>query len=98
EILKEEILDALSPTRERDRRFDIALAAIRCVDPTDALQALEKRKLFLTAEMQRINDKYFQQDGFAFPRHVQLLFKHPIILMEAELGFMEEIINTYYVT
>ena len=97
-ILKEEILDALSATRERDPRFDIALAAIRNVDATDALQALEKRKLFLTAEMERIKDKFFQQAGFAFPKYVQILFKHPIILIEAELGFMDEIINTLNVT
>lgn len=98
ETLKEEVLDALSTTRERDRRFDIALAAIRFVNPEDALQSLEKRKLFLLAEMQRINTKFFQQDGLAFPKYVQILFKHPLILIGAELEFMDEIINTIKVT
>ncbi len=93
-ILKEEVAEALSATRERDRRFDIALAAIREIDPKDAVQALEKRKLFLSTEMQRINTKFIQQDGQALPKHVQILFKHPLILIRAELEFMDEIIDT----
>ena len=92
-ILKEEILAALAATRERDQRFDIALAAILFVKPADALQALELRKLFLASEMQRIDNKFNQQDGLAFPKHVQILFKHPIILIKAELGFVDEVIN-----
>jgi hypothetical protein len=93
-ILKEEVAEALSATRERDRRFDIALAAIREIDPKDAVQALEKRKLFLSTEMQRIDTKFFQQDGQTLPKHVQILFKHPLILIRAELEFMDEIIDT----
>ena len=92
-LLKEEILAALAATRERDQRFDIALAAILFVKPADALQALELRKLFLASEMQRIDNKFNQQDGLAFPKHVQILFKHPIILIKAELGFVDEVIN-----
>jgi DNA-binding PadR family transcriptional regulator len=93
-ILKEEVVEALSVTRERDRRFDIALAAIREIAPAEAIQALEKRKLFLSTEMQRINTKFIQQDGQALPKHVQILFKHPLILIKAELKFMDEIIDT----
>lgn len=91
--LKDEVLDALSSTRERDRRFDIALAAIPFVDPSEALSALEKRKLFLANERQRITKKFSKQSGFALPGHVQLLFKHPSVLIEAELSFIDEIIN-----
>jgi DNA-binding PadR family transcriptional regulator len=60
EIFKGEVLEALSATRERDRRFDIALAAIHHIDTGEALQALEKRKSFLLAERQRI-DNIFKQ-------------------------------------
>jgi DNA-binding PadR family transcriptional regulator len=94
EILKEEVMEALSATRERDRRFDIALAAIRFINPKDALQALEKRKSFLAGERERINTRFVQQGGSAHPKHVQILFKHPVILIGAELEFMDEIINT----
>ena len=94
QILKENVLEALSATRERERSFDLALAAIQFVEPEDALQALETRKLFLSAEAQRINNKFFQQAGPALPKHVQVLFRHPIILINAELEFMDEIINT----
>ena len=94
QILKENVLEALSATRERERSFDLALAAIQFVEPEDALQALETRKLFLSAEAQRINNKFFQQTGPALPKHVQILFRHPIILINAELQFMDEIINT----
>jgi DNA-binding PadR family transcriptional regulator len=93
-ILKEEVVEALSATRERDRRFDIALAAIREIAPEEAIEALEKRKLFLSTEMQRINTKFIQQDGQALPKHVRILFKHPLILIKAELKFMDEIIDT----
>jgi DNA-binding PadR family transcriptional regulator len=94
ETLKREVLEALSATRERDQRFDIALAAIHHINPKDAQQALEKRKSFLTAERQRINSKFLHQDGPTLPRHVQILFKHPIILIGAELEFMDEIVRT----
>jgi len=94
EILKDEVMEGLSATRERDRRFDIALAAIRFINPKDALQALEKRKSFLAGERKRINNRFLQQGGSAHPKHVQILFKHPVILIGAELKFMDEIINT----
>jgi hypothetical protein len=87
-------MEALSATRERDRRFDIALAAIRSINPKDARQALEKRKSFLLAERQRINNIFLQQGGSVHPKHVQILFKHPVILIGAELEFMDEVINT----
>lgn len=92
--LKGEVMDALSTTRERDRRFDIALAAIPFIDREDSLQALKQRKSFLLAERQRINDKFLQQEGLALPRHVQILFRHPLILIDAELEYMDEIIRT----
>jgi DNA-binding PadR family transcriptional regulator len=94
DMLKEETLKALSSTRERDKRFDIALAGIPFVETGEALRALNERKKYLANECARIAKIYSAQNGSTIPYHVQLLFRHPSILIEAELIFMDEIINT----
>ncbi len=94
ETLGAEIVEALSSTRERDRRFDIALAAVPFIAAEQALQALDRRRMFLSGEKGRITEQFTKQDGLTLPKHVQLLFKHPLILIEAELEFIDEIIDS----
>lgn len=98
ETLKTEVLEALSATRERDRRFDLALAASPFIGAEAVLQALSKRKDFLLGEKDRINQQFIQQGGIALPNHIQLLFKHFIIHVQTELEFMDEIIDIFKTT
>ncbi len=97
-VLKAEVVNALSAARERDRRFDLALVAAPLLDGEEVLQALSKRKAFLFSEKERINRQYLKQGGAALPAHVQLLFKHTLIHIEAELGFSDEVSNAFKAT
>lgn len=98
ETLKAEALEALSATRERDRRFDLALAATPFFGAEEVLQALLKRKNFLESEKERINRQFLKQGGVALPKHVQLLFRHTLIHVEAEVEFMDEIMHAFQPT
>ncbi len=94
QALRLEIVTALSTTRERERRFDLALAAMPFIDNAEVLQALERRKEFLVGESERINRQFLRQGGQDLPLHVQLLFRHSLIHIAAELEFTTEIIHS----
>ena len=92
ETLKDEVLGALSTTRERDRRFDLALASIPFITPEEAVIALSKRKEFLASESERLNNKLESQGGKNLPFHVKALFKHPLVFIDTEIVFVDELI------
>lgn len=92
-VLRHEILEALSSTRKRDQRFDLALASIPFLTPREAMEALNRRKRFLSSELARIKIKLEPQGGQNLPFHIRALFKHPLVLIGAELGFIDEIIS-----
>lgn len=94
EVFKAEIVEALSSTRERDRRFDLALASVTFLTPEEAITSLNKRKDFLASESKRIKTKLESQGGDNLPFHVKALFKHPLVLIKAELKFIDEITNS----
>jgi DNA-binding PadR family transcriptional regulator len=98
ETLKAEVLEALSATRENDRRFDLALAAVPFIKIEEVLQALFERKDFLLSEKERINHQFLKQGGSAIPNHVQLLFRHTLLHINAELEFTDEVIHTFMKT
>ncbi len=92
--LKTEILAALSSTRERDRRFDLAIASMPFLMPREAIIALNERKKFLKSELERIKTKLEVQGGENLPFHIKALFKHPLVLIKTELEFVDGIINS----
>ena len=93
EILKNEVLEALSTTRERDRRFDLALASIPLLTPEEAILALDKRKEFLASESERLKNKLGSQGGENLPFHVKALFKHPLVFIGTEIEFVDELLS-----
>lgn len=94
ETLKNEILEALSTTRERDRRFDLALASIPLLTPEEAILALNKRKEFLANESERLKNKFESQGGKNLPFYVKALFKHPLVFIDTEIAFISELISS----
>lgn len=92
EIFRLEVIDAMSSARERDSRFDLAIASIPLLTTREAVTALKKRKIFLVDEAKRIASKLEAQGGEELPFHVKALFRHPLILIESELGFIDEIL------
>lgn len=92
ESFKAEVIEALSSTRERDSRFDLAIASLPHLTPREAAAALKKRKTFLASEAKRIAARLEAQGGDKLPFHVKALFRHPLVLIESELGFVDEIL------
>lgn len=91
---KTEIIDALSSTRERDKRFDIALASVSYLGRKEVIKALSNRKSFLMKEKERLNSLFEKQGGNNMPVQAKFLFRHPIILIDSETSFIDEIIKS----
>lgn len=92
-MLREEILNSLSSTRERDNRFDLGLAAMPLIGKNEALAAFRKRMDFLQEVSRNIRQKYETQGGVRLPVHVRAMFLHPLSLIESEQAFLAALIN-----
>jgi|SRR5690625_2626370 len=92
-FLKQSTLELLSSSRERDNRFDLALASMPILTTEEVLAALQKRKKYLTEVAKNINRKFETQGGISLPFHVQALFKHPLLLIKNEIEFMDILIT-----
>ena len=93
ELLKQNILLALSSSRERDYRFDLALAAILFLSVEEVSVALKKRKTFLSEAAKNINKKFESQGGKILPLNVRALFRHPLLLIKHEIEFTDSLIT-----
>ncbi|QMV41161.1 PadR family transcriptional regulator [Cohnella cholangitidis] len=91
--LKNEIVDSLSSTRERDIRFDLGLAALPLIGKDEAIAALRERLDFLRTATTEIRQKYEAQGAQLLPLNVRTLFLHPIVLIECERTFVSKLIN-----
>ncbi|MGN7384609.1 PadR family transcriptional regulator [Paenibacillus sp. SAFN-117] len=94
-ILKQNTLESLSSSRERDNRFDLALAGIPFLTTEEVVAAFQKRKEFLSEVAKNINKKFESQGGSRLPFHVQALFKHPLLLIKNEIEFMDILITDF---
>lgn len=92
-VLQQETLEALSSTRERDFKFDLALAAIPHVPKEAVLAALQQRKSFLTEVADGINQKFEDLKKKQLPVNLQALYWHPLILIKNEMEFMDSLIE-----
>lgn len=91
--LKNEIVEALSNTRERDHRFDLGIAAIPLLSKEEAVIALEKRKQYLSQKSNEIEAKFISQGSEKLPLNVQMLFDHPRYLIKYEIEFTNSLIT-----
>jgi DNA-binding PadR family transcriptional regulator len=92
-VLEQETLEALSSTRERDFKFDLALAAIPHVPKESVVAALQQRKRFLTGIADDVNQKLASSKEKQFPVNLQALYWHPLILIKNEIEFMDNLIK-----
>lgn len=93
--LLENIGSALSSTRERDKRFDLGLAACNFLDRAEVKKALAGRKQLLVEAKENIKKKYAQQHISATPAHVRYLFNHPAYLIDTELRFIDNFLSDF---
>ena len=88
-FLRQEIILALCSSRERDYRFDLAMAAISLVTLEEVIVALENRKNFLVRVAKHINTFFESQGGKELPLNLQALFRHPLLSIKSEIEFMD---------
>lgn len=89
-LLQQEILAALASTRERDCRFDLALAASGLVPTSEVLAALVKRKSRLTEVAASMQARSGAQEQ---PLHLRAHLGHPLSAVQCEIGFMKLLIQ-----
>lgn len=92
QTLRREIEQALSSTRERDRRFDLALAAIPLVSVRTVRGALQKRKTFLGEVAEGVEARFEFLGGENLPINIKELFKHSMLLVKHELEFIDALL------
>ncbi len=90
--LKKEIERSLSCARERDRRFDLALAGIPLLPPEKVVTALRERKEFLGEVAEQIKSRFQSIGGEALPINIKSLFKHSLHLIKHESKFMDKLL------
>ncbi len=87
--LRKEIFDALSSSRERDKKFDLAFAAIDILMPKKVISALKKRKEFLLEVAKKVEKKFESLGGDNLPINIKALFKHSLYLIKNERKFLD---------
>ncbi len=92
-VLRKEIEDALSRTRERDLRFDLAIAAIPLISAEATIRALQKRKRFLGEVAAGIRARFEAIGGENLPVNIRAPFKHSLHLIKRELEFVDVLIG-----
>lgn len=93
-LLIEETSKGLSETRERDRRFDLALSSMAALSSGRARELIAKRLSFLTAEQQRLTQTRQSQEKIISYTGL-LLFKHTLNFMECEITFLTGLISNW---
>ena len=93
-LLREETEKGLSETRERDRRFDLALSVIHIMPMEHALSFIEKRKSYLKKEEERLSEIYTAHKQQIFFIGA-LLFQHTLQFLRSEIQFLEKLIKDW---
>lgn len=94
QCLGEAIKEALSETRERDKRFDLGIAASHLIDKEEVLHSLARRIAFLLKVNDELKAKVQRDKIQNYPANIRFLFSHPVYLIECEIAFLEDFINT----
>jgi len=92
-ILKEEVIRSLELSRERDRRFELALAASPILKADEFRKALFSRIDFLNESYKAVEEKFKKDGGDKLPLHVKVLFEHSFFLINNEIDFADKIIS-----
>jgi DNA-binding PadR family transcriptional regulator len=93
-LLKEETEKGLSGTRERDRRFDLALSAIDVVSRDKSRALIGKRKAFLESEYERMKVIFAGERARVSAAGI-LLFGHTFHLLKSEIAYLEGLMREW---
>jgi DNA-binding PadR family transcriptional regulator len=91
-LLVEETARGLSETRERDRRFDLAVSSMDVLSPARARALIQKRKAFLESERERLSAVFAGERDRISAQGI-LLFTHTLNFMKSEIAFLDDLID-----
>lgn len=92
-VLKQEIIAALSSFRESNYRFDLALTAMFSVPAEEVVAALRKRENYLAKSKKHLKAIFEFQGGQELPVNLQTLFRHLFMLITVEIEFTDILIQ-----
>lgn len=93
QVLEQEILEALSTFRERDSRFELAVAALGSVTATKAAAALAKRKQVLTERAKDVKALFAARGRKRLPPSLHPLFRHSLCYVKSEIEFIDRLLQ-----
>lgn len=88
-------LTALSTPQNRHTSFQLGLANLPGVEKQTAVSALQQYRQSLTDQLTFLQNRRENQGGDFMPYHVQAMFDLSITLLQAEIDWITEFINTF---
>ncbi|MBU2700953.1 DNA-binding PadR family transcriptional regulator [Sporomusaceae bacterium BoRhaA] len=92
-LLQQEILAALTFSRERDDRFDLAVVAIPLVALEKVEVALEKRKKLLAEAAEHIHTLFESQSRTERFFDLHSVSRHPLLVIKHEIEFIDVLLQ-----
>ncbi len=90
--LKQEMIKAISTSREREKRFDLALSAVQILSKQETIDALDHRIEYLSSEKQRVSKDYKKQDE-CLPLGGKILYERILKSIDDEISSTRDILD-----
>lgn len=90
-VLTSEVEHGLAETRERDRRFDLALSALHILAPTEIFGAISRRKEQLSHVFELVRSQHDLQKA-DMSLGGELIFRHSFTTLTGEIAFLDEML------
>ncbi len=90
--IRNAMVEALSATRERDIRYELALTGLQVLDPALAIDALTERIVFLKAEEAKLKAEH-KRCRPCLPLGGEALFRHIFSSITSEIESVEDLIR-----
>ncbi|OQY27376.1 MAG: hypothetical protein B6244_10990 [Candidatus Cloacimonetes bacterium 4572_55] len=91
-LVLKKMVEYLSTTRERNKRFDLALSSVQLLEKSIVLQALSKRESFLIAEEKKVRADY-NRCRPCLSLGAESLYRHILSSITNEILFTKELID-----
>ena len=92
-VLKETTIHFLASTRERNASFDLGIAALSVIKKTEAINALNLRKEFLSSSYNNLKNRFAKLGGENLDFQVKVFFQHSLYLIKCELTFLDSLLE-----
>ena len=92
--LKQEMIDVLETSREREKKFDLVISAIQILKTSEIKNAFERRIEYLQAEFERISQESIDQND-CIPLGGKILYMHILGSIKSEIAYSKSVIKYF---